>query len=105
VARQTSPGDSVGIQVPVGRIKASRTRWQTIFDGHDKPVIYRLCNTQPSDRGDPGNSLVVDVDGVARRQVKVEVGASVDVMARKIRVKAGSGGTSHFVEGWYVLVS
>jgi len=105
VARQTIPGDGVGIQVPAGRIKASRTRWQTIFEAGDKPLVYRLCNVQPRDRADPGNALIVDVDGVARRQVHVEVGASVDVMARKIRVKAGSGGTSHLVEGWYVLVS
>ena len=105
MARQPIPGDSVGIQVPVGRIKASRARWQTIFEAHDKPMIYRLCNTEPRDRADPGNSLVVDVDGVARRQVRVDVGTSVDVMASKIRVKAGTGGASHFVEGWYVLVS
>ena len=105
MARQTIPGDGVGIQVPVGRIKASRTRWQTIFEARDKPMVYRLCNTQPRGRADPGNSLIVDVDGVARCQVHVEVGASVDVMARKIRVKAGGGGASPFVEGWYVLVS
>jgi hypothetical protein len=68
-------------------------------------MVYRLYNAQPRDRADPGNSLIVDVDGVARRQVHVEVGASVDVMARKIRVEASTGGTSHFAEGWYVLVS
>jgi len=32
-----------------------------------------------------------------RRQVHVEVGRR---MGRKIRAKAGSGGASHFVEGW-----
>ena len=106
MAREASPADSVGIQVPAGRIRAGRTRWQTVFDGHDKAMVYRIYNAPPRDRSDPGNGLIVDVDGVASRQIQVGVGGSVDVLAKKIRVKAGTGGsTTVLVEGWYVLVS
>ncbi|MFI5000768.1 MAG: hypothetical protein ACHQK9_12885 [Reyranellales bacterium] len=105
MARQTVPGDSVGIQVPVGRIRANRTRWQTVFDARDKPMVYRLYNAPPRGRGEAGNSLVVDVDGTASRQIHVAVGASVDVLAKKIRVKAATGGSTDIAEGWYVLVS
>src|SRR5438132_396055 len=53
-----APGDAVGIQVPIGRIGAGRSHWQTIFDARDKPSIYRLYNGVPSDPEDPGNSMV-----------------------------------------------
>ncbi|HLG45713.1 MAG TPA: hypothetical protein VKY24_05670 [Reyranella sp.] len=43
-------------------------------------------------------------DGVGI-QVRLDPGSSVDVMAQHIRVKAGLGGETHTVEGWYVLVS
>lgn len=89
------PADGVGIQVPAGRIAAGRTRWQTILLARDKPSIYRLHAT---------NSLVVEVDGAART-LRVEAGASVDVLAKRIRVKAATGGAAHVAEGWYVLVS
>ena len=111
MARGTFPADkvgiadAVGIQVPAGRIRAGRTRWQTVFDARDKPMVYRIHNAQPRARTDPGNSLIVDVDGVASRQIQVGVGASVDVLAKKIRVKAGTGGSTTLAEGWYVLVS
>lgn len=98
------PGDAVGIQVPVGRIGADRIHWQTIFDARDKPCIYRVCNGSPRDRADPGNAMLVEVDG-AKRTIKVNVGTSVDVLGKKIRVKAGTGGDTPSVEGWYVLVS
>ena len=98
------PGDAVGIQVPIGRIGASRSRWQTIFDARDKPSIYRLYNGIPADPEDPGNSMVVEVDG-AKRTIQVDAGTSVDVLAKKIRVKAGTGGAGPSVAGWYVFVS
>jgi hypothetical protein len=98
------PGDAVGIQVPVGRIGASRNHWQTIFEARDKPSLYRLYNGFPADSEDPGNSLMVEVDG-AKRTVQVSPGTSVDVWGKKIRVKAGTGGTASSVDGWYVYVS
>ncbi len=98
------PGDAVGIQVPIGRIGAGRSRWQTIFDARDKPSIYRLYNGVPADPEDPGNNMVVEVDG-AKRTIQVDAGTSVDVLAKKIRVKAGTGGAGPSVEGWYVFVS
>jgi hypothetical protein len=99
-----APGDGVGIQVPIGRIGASRNHWQTIFDARDKPSIYRLYNGVPADLEDPGNSMIVEVDG-AKRTIEVKAGTSVDVLGKKIRVKAGTGGDSLSVEGWYVYVS
>lgn len=98
------PGDGVGIQVPVGRIAADRIHWQTVFEARDKPSIYRLYNGSAHGSDDPGNAMIVEVDG-AKRTLKVNVGASVDVLARRIRVKAGEGGETSRVEGWYVLVS
>jgi hypothetical protein len=98
------PGDAVGIQVPVGRIGAGRNRWQTIFETRDKPSLYRLYNGFPADAEDPGNAMIVEVDG-AKRTIEVSAGTSVDVSGKKIRVKAGTGGDGPFVEGWYVLVS
>jgi hypothetical protein len=85
-----------GIQVPVGRIAASRGRWQTVLQTQDKAVIYRLHAT---------NSLIVEVDGAART-IRVEAGASLDALAtRKIRVKAATGADSQVALGWYVMVS
>ncbi|GEP53536.1 hypothetical protein [Reyranella soli] len=108
MARRSLPGDGVGIQVPVGHIGADRVHWQTIFDARDKPSIYRLHNGSGSSAGhgatDPGNAMIVEVDG-GKRTIKVNVGTSVDVMGKKIRVKAGTGGETSQVEGWYVLVS
>jgi hypothetical protein len=105
-ARPTTrvPGDAVGIQVPVGRIGASRSHWQTIFEGRDKASLYRVYNGIPADADDAGNAMLVEVDG-AKRTIQVSPGTSVDVFGKKIRVKAASGGDSLFVEGWYVLVS
>ena len=104
MAKGTSPGDAVAIQVPVGRIGADRTHWQTIFDARDKPCIYRIHNGSPRSTADPGNAMIVEVDG-AKRTIKVNVGTSVDVLAKKIRARAGEGGQTPWVEGWYVLVS
>ena len=85
-----------GIQVPVGRIAAGRSRWQTVLQTRDKPVIYRLHAT---------NSLIVEIDGAART-LRVEPGASLDVLAtKKIRVKAATGGDGQVAQGWYVMVS
>ena len=56
------PGDAVGIQVPVGRIGASRNHWQTVFEARDKPSLYRLYNSFPADSEDPGNAMIVEVD-------------------------------------------
>ena len=98
------PGDAVGIQVPVGRIGASRSHWQTVFEGRDKPSLYRLYNGIPADAEDAGNAMLVEVDG-AKPTTEVSAGTSVDVFGKRIRVKAASGGDSLFVEGWYVLVS
>ncbi len=92
---QNVPADAVGIQVPAGRIAAGRNRWQTVLMARDKPSIYRLHAT---------DSLMVEVDGAART-IRVERGASLDVLAKKIRVKAASGGAGHVAEGWYVMVS
>lgn len=100
MARQTlktTPADAVGLQVPVGRIVADRMRWQTVFDARDKPMVYRLCNTSTT-------SLVVEVDNASRTH-QVEPGASIDVLGKRIRVKAGGGGTIQRVGGWYALVS
>ena len=104
MAKGSSPGDATGIQVPVGRIGADRIHWQTIFDGRDKSCIYRIHNGSQRSTADPGNAMIVEVDG-ARRTTKVTVGTSVDLMGKKIRVKAGEGGRTSWVEGWYVLVS
>ncbi len=41
----------------------------------------------------------------AKRTIEVGAGTSVDVLGKKIRVKAGTGGDGPSVEGWYVLVS
>ena len=98
------PSDAVGIQVPVGRISASRTHWQTIFEARDKPSLYRLSNGFPADAEDSGNAMIVEVDG-AKRTIQVNAGTSVDVLGKKIRVKAGSGGNGPSVDGWYVYVS
>jgi hypothetical protein len=101
---QRSPADGVGIQVPAGRIVANRLRWQTVLMAPAKPSIYRLHNAQPRRAGERGNAMLVEIDG-SKRQLRVDPGASIDVMAKRIRVKAGSGGEEPTVEGWYVLVS
>ena len=93
-----APHDGVGIQVPAGRILASRVHWQTVLHAPGKPMVYRLFNAAP------GNSLVVEVDH-GKRPLRVDPGSSVDVMGKSIRVKAGTGDDAHTVEGWYVLVS
>jgi hypothetical protein len=99
------PGDSVGIQVPVGRISANRTRWQTVLETRDKPCLYRLHNSRPADRDHPGNAMIVEVDG-SKRPLHVAPGSSADVQAKRIRVKSGTGGGETItVDGWYVLVS
>jgi len=103
-AHSRLPGAAVGIQVPVGLIVADRTHWQTVFEARDKPCIYRLCNGSRRTASDPGNAMIVEVDG-GKRPLKVNVGTSVDVLAKRIRVKAGTGGGTALVEGWYVLVS
>jgi hypothetical protein len=98
------PHDAVGIQVPVGRISADRVHWQMVLDAGDKASIYRICNDSRRTAADPGNAMIVEVDGT-RRPLKVAAGTSVDVMARRVRVKAGVGGQTSSVEGWYVLIS
>ena len=108
IARSTLqvPADAVGIQVPVGRIRASGTRWQTIFDARDKPSIYRVHNGAFDGRRNAGGSMIVEVDG-SSRTIRLAAGTSVDVLGKKIRVKGGSHGEdrTRAVEGWYVLVS
>jgi hypothetical protein len=103
MAAARPPADAVGIQVPAGRIAADRTHWQTILEARERPCIYRLCNA-PRATDEPANAMIVEVDG-AKRTIKVNAGASIDVMAKRIRVKAGTGGKASVVEGWYVLVS
>ena len=99
------PGDSVGIQVPVGRIATSRTHWQIVLHAPGKPSLYRLHNGRPAGRGATGNALVVEVDG-SRRPLHVAPGSSVDVLGKRIRVRAGTGaGAADTVDGWYMLVS
>lgn len=102
--RRYLPGDAVGIQVPIGRIGADRTHWQTIFEAREKPSIYRLYNGSIRGPDDAGNAMIVEVDG-ATRTIKVAAETSVDVLAKRIRVKAGAGGQTSRVEGWYVLIS
>jgi hypothetical protein len=97
-----APHDGVGIQVPAGRILANRVHWQTVLHAPAKPSIYRLFNAAPP--REAGNSMIVEVDRT-KRPLRVDPGSSVDVMGRHIRVKAGTGGDAHTVEGWYVLVS
>lgn len=92
---QNFAAPSIGIQVPVGRIAAGRGRWQTVLQARDKPSIYRLHAI---------NGLMVEVDG-ATRTIRVDAGASFDVLAKKIRVRAAAGGEAHVAHGWYVLVS
>ena len=99
-----APGDGVGIQVPTGRILAGRAHWQTVLLAPGKPSIYRLFNAAPRPASGPGNSMIVEVDH-GKRPLRVDPGSSVDVMAKHIRIKAGTGGETHTVEGWYVLVS
>ena len=98
------PGDGVGIQMPTGRILAHRSHWQVVLHAPDKPSIYRLFNAAPRRAGSPGNGMIVEVDH-GKRPLRVDPGSSVDVLARHIRVKAGTGGAMHTVEGWYVQVS
>jgi hypothetical protein len=107
MARSTTgagPEDSVGIQVPAGRIQASRTRWQTVLLAPDKPSIYRLFNAPARRPTETANAMLVEVDG-SKRPAHVEPGASIDVMAKRIRVKAGKGGDGDTIDGWYVMVS
>lgn len=92
--KSPAPHDSVGIQVPAGRILANHLHWQTVLHAPDKPMVYRLFNAQP------GNTMIVEVDH-GKRPLRVEPGSSVDVLGSTIRVKAGSD----TVEGWYILVS
>ncbi|OFX03772.1 MAG: hypothetical protein A3D94_00310 [Alphaproteobacteria bacterium RIFCSPHIGHO2_12_FULL_66_14] len=92
---QGFPAASVGIQVPVGRIAAGRSRWQTVLQARDTPMVYRLHAI---------DGLIVEVDGAAR-MIHADPGASVDVQAKKIRVKAATGSGGHVAQGWYVLVS
>lgn len=94
-------GDAVGIQVPVGRIVADRVHWQTIFDAGAKPCIYRVHNGSPRGAAKAARVMIVEVDG-PKRTITLHAGASVDVLGKKIRVRAGGGES---VEGWYVLVS
>src|SRR5260370_21402267 len=56
------PGEAVGIQVPVGRIGASRSHWQAIFEARDKPGLYPLYNGIPANAEAPGHAIIVDVD-------------------------------------------
>lgn len=104
IAPKGSPGDGVGIQVPAGRIHAGRARWQTVLVAPDKPSIYRLFNAGPRRPNESANAMMVEIDG-SKRPVRVDPGSSIDVMARRIRVQAGSGGDGDTIEGWYVLVS
>ena len=101
---RTSPGDGVGIQVPAGRIHATRTRWQTVLVAPDKPSVYRLFNAGPRRPTEAANAMLVEIDG-AKRPVHVDPGASIDVRAKRIRVQAGKGGDGDTIDGWYVLVS
>ena len=98
------PGDGVGIQVPAGRIHANRTRWQTVLVAPDKPSIYRLFNAGPRRPHETANAMLVEIDG-SKRPVHVDPGASIDVMAKRIRVQAGKGGDGDTIDGWYVMVS
>jgi hypothetical protein len=99
------PGDGVGIQVPMGRIAANRLHWQVVLDAPGKPMIYRLHNSRPSGRGQSGNAMIVEVDG-SKRTLHVAPGSSTDVLGKRIRIKAGTGGgATDTVDGWYVLVS
>jgi hypothetical protein len=104
MARTTFPGDGVGIQVPAGRLHASRARWQTVLVAKDKASIYRLFNAPPRRPGETANAMLVEIDG-SKRPLHVEPGASIDVMAKRIRVQAGKGGDGDTIDGWYVLVS
>ena len=99
-----APADAIGIQVPVGRIRADRVHWQVVFDARSKPSIYRLHNGSRRTDTRRGTTMIVEVDG-AQRPLTVRAGASLDVLAKTIRVKAGSGSAAAVVEGWYVLVS
>src|ERR1700736_6362301 len=102
---KASPGDGVGIQVPAGRIAASRAHWQVVLESPGKPYLYRLHNNRPSGRGQTGNAMVVEVDG-GKRPLHIGPGSSADVLGKRIRVKAGSGGgETATVDGWDVLVS
>ena len=101
---RTPPGDGVGIQVPAGRIHATRARWQTVLVAPDKPSIYRLYNAGQRRPNEQANAMLVEIDG-SKRPLHVEPGPSIDVMARRICVQAGKGGDGDMIEGWYVLVS
>jgi hypothetical protein len=92
---QDFPAPSVGIQVPAGRIAAGRIRWQTVLQARDKPFVYRLY---------AADSLIIEADAAART-IRLDAGASVDIQAKRIRVKAAGGSDDHVAQGWYVLVS
>jgi hypothetical protein len=99
------PGDGVAIQVPVGRIAATRTHWQMVLHAPAKPCLYRLHNGHPTGRGQTGNAMIVEVDG-GKRPLHIGPGSSADILGKRIRVKAGTGGGEvATVDGWYVLVS
>ena len=70
----------------------------------DKPPIYRLFNAAPRRPGHSANAMMVEIDAT-KRPLRVDLGSSIDIMAKRIRVRTGSGGDSDTIEGWYVLVS
>jgi hypothetical protein len=86
-----------------GRFSAQRNAWQVIVDLPDKPSIYRIFNSAPHDPSESGNSLLVFVEEPARR-LRLPPGNSIDVLAKAIRVQAGTDGRSETAEGWYALL-
>jgi len=90
------PGDASGSRCRLG-VRASEVIGRRSSRA-GQGSLYRLYNGIPADADDPGNAMLVEVDG-AKRTIQVSPGTSVDVFGKKIRVKAASGGDSLFVEG------
>jgi hypothetical protein len=82
----------------------NRQRWQAIVANLDEPAIYRISNSSPQDSTDNGNILLVQ-SGEPSRVARVAPKNSVDVQAKAISVRAGDGGKSEIVTGWYELIS
>lgn len=85
------PRKSSGSRCP--SVGSRRLHWQTVLDAGSNPAIYRLYNAPPRSRFDPGNAMLVEVDG-AKQKIQVAPGTSTDMRAKKIRVKAGTGGAT-----------
>jgi hypothetical protein len=96
--------DDEDVQALVGRIIVTRARWETIVDVTNDASIYRIFNSASRDNGNAKNSLMLQVDEPPRN-IRLYPGASLDIQAKKIRVRAGDEGSVETAEGRYTLMT